>query len=177
MGGSQANKECLLGVASKNNSETLEACRTPPLLDLHKTAIVDSGCTGHFLLVNAPCHNKIKSISPLRVRLPNGDTVDSTHTASLGIPELSEAAYVSHVFPYMAIKTLLYVGQLYNEGYSVIFKIYGVTIFNTNGKTILKCQRYASTGLWCINFRSDKPQMQIPESNHVYELCNIVQES
>jgi hypothetical protein len=40
-----------------------------------------------------------KSINPLRDRLPNGATMDSTHTASLDIPELSATAAVAHVFP------------------------------------------------------------------------------
>jgi hypothetical protein len=63
-----------------------EACRPPPLLKPHDTAIVDSGCTGHFLPVNAPCLNKVKSLTPLAVRLPNGDTMESSHTADLNIP-------------------------------------------------------------------------------------------
>jgi hypothetical protein len=39
--------------------------------------------------------------------LPNGATMDSTHTASLDIPELSAAAAVEHVFPVMANNSLL----------------------------------------------------------------------
>jgi hypothetical protein len=64
----------------------------------YKTAIVDSGCTGHFLLVNTPCLNKIKSQTPLTVRLPNGATMESSHTAELDIPELNAAASKAHVF-------------------------------------------------------------------------------
>jgi hypothetical protein len=63
-----------------------EEFRIPPLLKPHETAIVDYGCTGHFLLVNAPCLNKVKSQNPLTVRLPNGATMDSSHTAELNIP-------------------------------------------------------------------------------------------
>jgi hypothetical protein len=63
-----------------------EVCRTPPLLKPHETAIMDSGCTGHFLLVNAPFLNKVKSQTPLTVRLPNGATVESPHTAELNTP-------------------------------------------------------------------------------------------
>jgi hypothetical protein len=103
MGGSQANKELLVGATSKHKSEKFEDCRTPPLLQNHDTDIVDSGCTGHFLLINAPCRNKIKSKHPLRVRLPNGDTMDSSHKAALDIPELSESASVAHVFPAMVM--------------------------------------------------------------------------
>jgi hypothetical protein len=84
-----------------------EVCRTPPLLKQHETSIVDSGCNGHFLLVNAPCLNKVKSRTPLTVRLPNGATMESSHTVELDIPELNAAASKAHVFPGMANHSLL----------------------------------------------------------------------
>jgi hypothetical protein len=74
-----------------------EICRTPPLIKPHETAIVDSVCTDHFLLVNAPCLNKFKSQNLLTVRLPNGATMDSPHTAELNTAELKNAASVAHV--------------------------------------------------------------------------------
>jgi hypothetical protein len=89
---------------------------------------VDSGCTGHFLLVNAPCLNKVKSRTPLTVRLPNSATMESSHTAELDIPELNAAASKAHVSPGMANHSLLSVGQLCDEGYIVTFKQASVTI-------------------------------------------------
>jgi hypothetical protein len=68
------------------------------------------------------------------VRLPNGETMDSTHTAYLDIPELVEAASVAHVFPAMVNNYLLSVGQLCNEGYYVTFKIDGITLSTMKGK-------------------------------------------
>jgi hypothetical protein len=111
MGGSHANREWCSGAATLNNNSTFEVCRTPPLLKQHETAILDSGCTGHFLLVNAPCLNKVKSRNPLTVRLPNGATMESSHTAELDIPEFNAAASKTHVFPGMANHSLLSVGQ------------------------------------------------------------------
>jgi deoxyxylulose-5-phosphate synthase len=108
-----------------------EECRTPPLLNPHETSTLDSGCKGHFLLVNEPCLNKIKSQNPLTVRLPNGATMESTHTASLDIPELKKAASMSHIFLGMENHSLLSVGQMCNEGYSVTFRIDAVTIYNS----------------------------------------------
>jgi hypothetical protein len=99
----------------------IEDCLTPPLIKPHETAIVDSGCTGHFLLVNAPCLNKDKSQNMLTVRLSNSATMESTHTAALYIPELNKAASIEHVFPGMANHSLLSVGQICNEGYTVTF--------------------------------------------------------
>jgi hypothetical protein len=161
----------LVGAVLKRNIKKFQACRTPPLLQHQDTVIVDSGCTGHFLLINAPFHNKTKYINPLRVRLPNGSTMEPTHTASLDIPELSASA-MAHVFPAMANNSLLSVRQLCNEGYSVTFKIYGVTIFNRIGKEILKGNRDLDTGLWYINLRKGIPHNPISAANNVYELRN-----
>jgi hypothetical protein len=112
MGGIQANKERFAGATPLNNNSTFEVCLTPPLLKQHQTSIVDSGCTGHFLLVNIPCLNKVKSRTPLTVRLPNGATMESYHTAELDIPELNDDASKAHVFPGMANHSLLSVGKL-----------------------------------------------------------------
>jgi hypothetical protein len=92
MGGSQANRESCSGPATLNNNSMFEVCQTPPLFKQHETAIVDSGCTSHFILVNLPCLKQVKSRTPLMVRLPNGDTMESSHTAELDIPELTAAA-------------------------------------------------------------------------------------
>jgi hypothetical protein len=51
--------------------------------------------------------NKVKSWTPLTVRLPSGATMESSHTADLDIPELNAAASKAHVFPGMAHHSLL----------------------------------------------------------------------
>jgi hypothetical protein len=56
------------------------------------TAITDSGCTGHFLQANSPCLNKTPTSNGIRVLLPNGSTIQATHTALLGMPNLLIAA-------------------------------------------------------------------------------------
>jgi hypothetical protein len=71
--------------------------------------------------------------------------MESTHTASLDIPELNKAASIAHIFPGMANHSLLSVGQLCNEGYSVTFKIDAVKIYNQLGVHILKGARDLDT--------------------------------
>jgi hypothetical protein len=141
MGGVQSNRESCSGATTLNINSTFEVCRTPPLLKQHETEIVDSRCTGHFLLVNAPCLNKVKSRTPLKVRLPNGATMESSHTAELDIPELNAAASKAHVFPGMANHSLLSVGQLCDEGYIVTFKQASVTICDSEKSQILNGPR------------------------------------
>jgi hypothetical protein len=125
-----------------------EFCRTPPLLEQDQTAIVDSGCTGQFLLVNAPCLNKVKSRTSLTVRLPNGATMESSHTADLDIHDLNAAAFKAHVSPGMAHQSLLSVGQLCDKGYIFTFQQDTVTICNSESSKLLSGPRDDTTGLW-----------------------------
>jgi hypothetical protein len=149
-----------------------EACRNPPLLEPHETEMVDYGCTGHFLLVNAPCLNKVKSQTPLTVRLRNGVTIESSHTAELNIPHLNAAASIENVFPGMANHSLLSVGQLCNEGYVVTFRDASVTVCDSHKFQILSGPRDLDTGLWRINLKQDNQQIHQPVANNVYELRN-----
>jgi hypothetical protein len=172
MGGSQADKEWCVRVTTLNNKSFFEDCQTHPLLKPHETAIVDSGCTGHFLLVNAPCLNKVKSQNQLTVWLPNGATMESSHTAVLNIPELNKAASIAHVFPGLANHYLLSVGQLCNEGCTVTFRNASVAICNSQELQILKVAWDLDTGLWRINLQKEHQQPQLALANNVYELCN-----
>jgi hypothetical protein len=133
---------------------------------------VDSGCTGQFTLVNAPCLNKVESRTPLTVRLPNGATMESSHTADLDIPKLNADASKAHVFPGMAHHYLLSVGQLCDEGYLVTFKHATVTICNSKSSKLLSGPRDVTTGLWRINLKQTNKHIPDPISNNVYELRN-----
>jgi hypothetical protein len=116
--------------------------------------------------------NKVKSQNPLTVRLPNGATFESSHTAELNIPELRAAASIAHVFPGVANHSLLSVGQLCNKGYIVTFKNASVTICDPQEFQILSGARDLDTGLWRINLRKDNQQLQQSVADNVYELRN-----
>jgi hypothetical protein len=133
---------------------------------------VDSGCTGNFLLVTAPCLNKVKSRNPLTVRLPNGATMESSHTADLDIPGLNAAASKAHVFPGMENYSLLSVGQLCDEGYIVTFQRDTVTICNSENSKLLTGPWDDTTGLWRINLKQTNKHIPNPIANNVYELRN-----
>jgi hypothetical protein len=124
------------------------------------------------MLVNAPCLNKIKSQNPLTVRLPNGATMESTHTAALNIPPVKKAASIAHVFPGISNHSLLSVGKLCNEGYTVTFRNTAVAICNSQELQILKGTQDLDTGLWKINLRKEYQQTQQEVANNVYELLN-----
>jgi hypothetical protein len=133
---------------------------------------MDSGCTGHFLLVTAPCLNEVVSQKPLTVRLPNGATMESSHTADLDIPELNVAASKAHVFPGMSHQSLLSVVQLCDEGYIVTFRRDTVTICNSENSKLLSGPCHDTTGLWHINLKQTVKHIPDPIANNVYELRN-----
>jgi hypothetical protein len=149
-----------------------EVCRTPPLLEQHQTAILDSGCTRHFILVTDPCLNKVISRNPLMVRLPNGATMESSHTADLDTPECNAAKSKAHVFPGMSHHSLLSVGQLCDEGYIVTFQQDTVTVCNSDNSKLLSGPRDVTTGLWSINLKQPNKTIPDPIANTVYALYN-----
>jgi hypothetical protein len=108
----------------------------------------------------------------LTVRLPNGSTMESSHTADLDIPELNAAASKAHVFPGMAHHSLLSVGKLCDEGYIVTFKQDTVTICNSESSELLSGPRDVTTGLWRINLKQTNKHIPDPIANNMYELRN-----
>jgi hypothetical protein len=116
--------------------------------------------------------NNVKSLTPLTVRLPNGDTMESSHTAELDIPKLNAAASKAHVLPGMSNHSLLSVGQLCGGGYIVTFKQAAVTICDPDNSQILSGPRDLNTGLWRINLKQTNSHIPEPIENNVYELRN-----
>jgi hypothetical protein len=106
------------------------------------------------------------------VRLPNGATMESSHTADLDIPELNAAASKAHVFPGMDHHSLLSVGQLCDEGYLVNFRRDTVTIYNSDNAKLLSGPRYDTTGLCRFNLKQTIKHIPDPIANNVYELRN-----
>jgi hypothetical protein len=81
----------------------------------------------------------------------------------------------------MENSSLISVGQLCDEGYSVLFSISYVTILDSKQKTLLKGSRDSNTGLWQINmckkkvqteYGTAKPQNQISAAINIYCLRN-----
>jgi hypothetical protein len=136
--------------------------------------LLDSGCTAHFLLENAKCSNKKSTTTPLAVCLPNGDTITSTHTATLNMPSLPHAARQAHILPGLDQHSLLSVGQMCDSGCSVTFTASKVTV--TNGdSTILTGQRDKESSLWRVPLDPGTPLNvgQGHSAHNVYEQKSI----
>jgi hypothetical protein len=114
----------------------------------------------------------MQSRTPLTVRLPNGATMESSHTAELDIPELNATASKAHFFPGMANHSLLSVWQLCDEGYIVTFRQPSVTICDSKEAPILSGHRDLHTDLWRINLKKTNNHIPEPIANNAYELHN-----
>ena len=70
-------------------------------------AVADSGATGYFVLPGTPVTN-IKIVRhPLKINLPDGDCLTSTHTCTLDIPWLPRKAKEAHIVPGLAHASLI----------------------------------------------------------------------
>ena len=53
--------------------------------NIHEWAVLDSGATSHFLVINAPVINKTPALHPISVSLPDGDKIRSSHMGELDV--------------------------------------------------------------------------------------------
>jgi hypothetical protein len=125
------------------NSKTVETYMT----SLEQTALLDSGCTSHFIKQGAPQNIKKQNNAPcLTVRFPNNATIKSSGTGTLCLPELNLAATKNHTFNNLN-KNLMSVGQLCDAGYDVHFDK-DKAIVNNKENIILTAPRDHKNGLW-----------------------------
>ena len=57
-------------------------------------AIADSGCTKHYFTLDNKCINWQKDTMPIIMRLPNNQTMKSTHTVELLINNITDKAKI-----------------------------------------------------------------------------------
>jgi hypothetical protein len=118
--------------------------------------IADTGSTGHFLTIHAPCLHRQPASPGISVILPDGSTITSTHTALLNLPMLPPAACTAHVFPTLTSGSLISIGTLCDHGCTATFTADSVTIA-LNGTTILHGTRSVNNGLWHLHLSSPSP--------------------
>ena len=122
----------------------------------------DTGATGHFIAynrTNLPL-NPVSPVNPaIKVILPNGATMESTHTTTLPIPSLPSQATTAHAFPTLASGSLLSVGKLCDQNCTAVFTKKQLEIHKNQNIKIITTQSPLLTGsrnpplrpLWSIN--------------------------
>ena len=117
--------------------------------NIKEWAILDSGATSHFLVTGAPTSGMTIATNPISVTIPDGSQVQSTHTCTVAIPELPDAARIGHIIPGLASHSLLSVVKLCNAGCEVsCSKV--ECIVKYRGRIVLRGRKCSSTGLWMV---------------------------
>jgi hypothetical protein len=104
--------------------------------------------------VTAPVTNKKRAVAPINVTLPDGATIQSTHTCDLLLPQLPLAASKAHIIPGLSTSSLLSVGQLFDANCLVKFDRTSVEVLH-NHKRILEGVRNERNGLWTVDLQDN----------------------
>ena len=114
-------------------------------------AVSDTGMTGNYLTLNLTCDNKQLAISPLPIRMPNGEIITSTHTALLTKKDLPIATRKSHLFTGLN-KAFLSIGIFCDHGFQATFDENTVLILNKgSGKVMMKGKIDPRSNLYMLN--------------------------
>jgi hypothetical protein len=88
----------------------------PPILT------ADSACTETYVSLSCPVLNKRLTTNPIKIKIPNGATIESTHVAEVDLPMLRPAARKAHIVPALDNCSLLSLGQLCDAGYHILLE-------------------------------------------------------
>jgi hypothetical protein len=134
------------------------------------TAILDSGCTINILSAAAPCSDKQAAHVPLNVNMPNGTTVQSSHTCNLLLTDLSPQSRQAHILPGLVHKSLISVGQLCDNGCSFTFTQDKVTV-SKDKKCVMYGSRDPKSRLWRVDLKKRFETNQV-QCNHAHDNSN-----
>ena len=147
---------------NNSSSNNIAPAQSP----LPKPTVADTAATANFFeestthskyaYVSIPIKNKQIAQKPITVLLPNNDTMQSTHTAELDLPDLPPQARLVHIFPKLASGSLISIGTLCDAGCSALFRQQKLYIFNPKGRIIIQGTRQQSK-LWTIDPVNKRP--------------------
>jgi hypothetical protein len=111
-------------------------------------AIANMGATSIFIMKGADVDNKPPATVPLRINLPNGKQVQSTHVCDIRIPGLP-TVLTGHIVPSLCIASLIGIRPLCKAGCKVIFDNKKCNVV-FDGVVILHGFKEPSTDLWTL---------------------------
>jgi hypothetical protein len=118
----------------------------------------------------APCSDKQAAHVPLNVNMPNGTTIQSSHTCNLLLTDLPHQARQAHILPGLLDNSLISVGQFCDNEYSLTFTHDQVTV-SRNGKEVMYVSQYPKSRLWRVNL-NQKMKPDIAQCNHAHDNNN-----
>jgi hypothetical protein len=118
----------------------------------------------------APCSDKQAAHVPLNVNMPNGTTIQLSHTCNLLLTDLSHQARQAHILPGRVHNSLISVGPLFDNECSVTFTQDQVTV-SRNGKDVMYGSRDTKSHLWRVNLKQ-KMKPELAQCNHAHDNNN-----
>jgi hypothetical protein len=102
--------------------------------------------------------------------MPNGTTIQSSHTCNLLLTDLPHQARQAHILPGLVHNSLISVGQLCDNECSVTFTQDHVTVVR-NGKNVMYGSRDPKSRLWRVDLKQ-KIAPKISQCNHAHDNNN-----
>ena len=119
-------------------------------------AIADAGATSHFLIAGAPVINQKVAAAPIRINLPDGAQLTSSHTATLDIPWIPRSARQAHIVPGLSHTSLISIKALCDAGCTVTYTREHCDV-EYKKKLVWQGVREPCTGLWVLPLRPKEP--------------------
>jgi hypothetical protein len=138
---------------------TLDCTPTILTATTDDTAILDSGCTRIFLSSIAQCTSKQSAHIPLSVSMPNGTSIQLSHTCDLLLTDLPHQSRKAHILPGLLHNSLISVGQLCDNGCNVTFNKDAVSLMN-NETCVMLGARDPHSVLWRVDLKNTKLAIQ-----------------
>jgi hypothetical protein len=104
--------------------------------------------------------NSKKALHPLKIKLPDGSFIESTHTCNLDIPWLPAHMTEAHIVPGLSHSSLISTRKFCDAGCKVTFDADECRVYYGQ-KLVLSGKRDTQTGLWKvpINPTFKRPQV------------------
>jgi hypothetical protein len=96
--------------------------------------------------------------------MPNGTAIQLSHTCNLLLTDLPHQAWQARILPGLVHNSLISVGQLCDNEYSITFTQDQVTV-SRNGKNVMHGSRDPKSRLWRVNLKQ-KMKPEILQCNH-----------
>ena len=122
--------------------------------------LLNSGTTDHFLALNSICMNKHKTKNPIKITIPNGSQIQSTHECEINWQNI-------HIVPALHDKALISVVKLCAHGRDFAF-CHHCCLVLYKGKIALYGIKYLNTNLWLVPLSEQKNVARMNWSNTKY---------
>ena len=127
--------------------------------------VADTGCTSHCFKLYTLYDDKQPVRNGLRVGLPNGISIQATHTGLFPVDglllPLSTDARCVRIFLVLTIKSLIPISQFGDDGYSAVFTAHTVRLVKDDASTVV-VHHNGSNSLWDIDIAASTPTSNPP---------------